>query len=118
MRQLDQALRDVDIHPALVPEGAKLAIVNLMKDHAGGRLPSASAYRPVAQLLGYCMIGGEAFETANGTDVRRAVERRIEAALEDGAPGGAAADAQFILLTLHAKLIQPSVIERYDLSAE
>jgi hypothetical protein len=121
LRQLDQALRAVDIHPALVPEGAKLAIVNLMKDHAGGRLPPEHAYRPTAELVGYCMIGAEAFENANGLTARLAAEDRIERAIEaeaEGRSGVAAQDAQFILLTLHAKLIQPAVIERFDLGTE
>jgi len=34
LRQLDQALRSVDVHPAVVPEAVKLTIVNLLKDHA------------------------------------------------------------------------------------
>ncbi|TIV36544.1 MAG: hypothetical protein E5V96_26260, partial [Mesorhizobium sp.] len=32
LRQLDEALRKADLHPALVPEGVKLTIVNLMND--------------------------------------------------------------------------------------
>src|SRR5262250_700735 len=33
LRQLDQALRSVDVHPAVVPEAVKLTTVNLPKDH-------------------------------------------------------------------------------------
>jgi hypothetical protein len=42
-----------------------------------------------------------------------AVERRIEAALD--APAGV--DAQLVLLTLHAKIIQPSVVHQFELDS-
>lgn len=114
LRRLDAALRAVDAHPALAPEGAKLAIVNLMKDRVGGEFPPEAAYGPVAELVGYCLLGAGAFAAANGEDRSLAVERRVEAALA----AGDSADAQLVLLTLHAKLIQDSVIERFELRAE
>ncbi|WP_202364780.1 hypothetical protein [Mesorhizobium sp. L-2-11] len=112
LRQLDAALRDVDLHPALVPEGAKLTIVNLMKDHWPDE-PPPQAYSPVAQLLGYCIAGPEAFEQSNGLRHRLDAERRLEAALE----AGDSFDAQIILMTLHARLISGEVVERYGLRA-
>ncbi|RWM97453.1 MAG: hypothetical protein EOR84_12085 [Mesorhizobium sp.] len=113
LRQLDAALRDVDLHPALVPEGAKLTIVNLMKDHWPDE-PPPPAYPPVAQLLGYCIAGPEPFEQSNGLQNRLDAERRLEAALE----AGDSFDAQIILMTLHARLISGEVVERYGLSAD
>ncbi|ODT02960.1 MAG: hypothetical protein ABS58_17110 [Mesorhizobium sp. SCN 65-20] len=113
LRQLDEALRAVDLHPALVPEGVKLTIVNLMKDHWSDE-PPARAYAPVAQLFAYCVNGPEAFEGVNGGQITADVERRIEAALD--APDGL--DAQLILLALHARLINPVVVERFGLSSE
>ncbi|CAH2402577.1 hypothetical protein [Mesorhizobium escarrei] len=113
LRQLDAALRNVDLHPALMPEGAKLTIVNLMKDHWPDE-PPPQAYPPVAQLLGYCIAGPEAFEQSNGLRHRLDAERRLEAALE----AGGSFDAQIILMTLHAKLISGEVVERYGLSAD
>lgn len=113
LRQLDAALRGFDIHPALVPEGAKLTIVNLMKDHWPDE-PPPQAYPPVALLLGYCIAGPEAFELSNGREYTLDAERRIEAAL--GA--GDSFDAQIILMTLHAKLISGEVVERYGLSTD
>jgi hypothetical protein len=112
LRQLDQALRVVDVHPALVPEGVKLTIVNLMKDHSTGE-PPQEAYLRVAQIFGYCVVGDEAFERVNGTDALHSVERRVEAALGDED----SEDAQMILLALHARLISAEVIEKYALSA-
>lgn len=113
LRELDAALRSYDLHPALVPEGVKLTIVNLMKDHWPNDPPS-QAYPPVAQLFGYCIAGPEVFEQANGRDLMLEAERRIEAAFEDSE----SLDAQVVLLALHAKLINPDVVERFGLSAD
>lgn len=113
LRQLDQALRAVDLHPALVPEGVKLTIVNLMKDHWPDE-PPPRAYPPVAELFGYCIAGAEAFERINGHPTLLATERRIETALE----AGDGFDAEIVLLALHAKLINPEVVDRYGLSAD
>ncbi|MEW6633825.1 MAG: hypothetical protein AB1440_23375 [Pseudomonadota bacterium] len=113
LRQLDDALRKADLHPALVPEGVKLTIVNLMKDNWPGD-PPQQAYASVAQFCGYCVAGPEVFEQANGRERTLEVERRIEAALESGD----SFDAKIVLMTLHAKLINPEVVERYGLSAE
>lgn len=113
LRSLDSALRAVDLHPALVPEGVKLTIVNLMKDHLGDEPPEAS-YLPLAGLFAYCAVGPDAFENVNGAERMADVEARIEAALV----AGDSLDAQLVLLALHARLIQPAVVERFGLSAE
>lgn len=112
LRQLDAALRAADLHPALVPEGVKLAIVNLMKDR-WPEDPPASAYPDVAALLSYCVAGPETFEMANGHDPKDEAERRIENALD--APESL--DAEIVLLALHARLMNVDVIDRFDLSA-
>ena len=113
LRELDSALRGADLHPALVPEGVKLTIVNLMKDHWPDE-PPPEAYRSVAQLFGYCIAGPQTFEQANGPERRLDAERRIEAALETGD----SLDAQIVLMALHAKLISAEVVERFGLSAD
>ncbi|TIN31220.1 MAG: hypothetical protein E5Y31_03485 [Mesorhizobium sp.] len=113
LRQLDAALRDADLHPALVPEGVKLTIVNLMKDHWPDE-PPAQAYAEVARLCSYCIAGPETFEQANGTEGRLEAERRIEAAVD----AGDSLDAQIVLMTLHAKLISAEVVERYGLGVD
>ncbi len=113
LRQFDQALRMVDLHPKLVPEAVKLTAVNLLKDDATNGDPAPAAYRSAAEIVGYCMIGADAFAGANGDELMHAVERRIDAALEtDGS-----LDAQLVLLTLHAKVIQPSVVQHYGLES-
>lgn len=114
LRQLDRALREADIHPALVPEGVKLALVNLMKDCWEGAEPPAEAYPHVAGLFAYCIAGPDAFARANGPDARDRAEARIEAAVE-AAEG---LDADLVLLALHARLIEAGVVERFGLSAD
>lgn len=111
LRQLDQALRSVDVHPRLVPEAVKLTAVALLKDHAVGPEPAPQAYRAAAEVLAYCMIGAEAFAGANDLDLTHAVERRVEIALENSE----SLDAQLVLLTLHAKIIQPSVVHQFQI---
>lgn len=114
LRSLDRALRAVDLHPALVPEGVKLTIVNLMKDQWPHREPPPEAYPQVAALFGYCVSGPDAFAHVNGEAARADAERRIEMALERGE----SFDAQLVLLALHARLIDPEVVARFGLSAE
>ena len=111
LRQIDQALRAVDIHPRLVPEAVKLTIVSLLKQRAEGGDPAPNAYRAAAEIVGYCMIGGDAFAAANDAQLALDVERRIELALISGTN----LDAQLVLLTLHAGVCQPSVIDRFQL---
>lgn len=113
LRELDAALRSADLHPALVPEGVKLTIVNLMKDHWPDE-PPAHAYPPVAELFAYCVAGPEPFERANGRERLVDAERRLETALD--VPDGF--DAGIVLLALHAKLISADVVERYGLASE
>lgn len=114
LRQLDDALRALDLHPNLVPEPVKITTVNLLKDHAAGSKPGAEAYHAAAEIVGYCMIGADGFAGANGEPLTLEVERRIEAALETGD----SLDAQLILLTLHASVIQPSVVDRFGLETD
>lgn len=111
LRQLDDALRALDLHPNLVPEAVKITAVNLLKDHAGGGTPGAQDYAKAAEIVAYCMVGADGFGGANGEAAARRVEARIEAALKFGD----SLDAQLILLTLHAGVIQPSVVERFGL---
>jgi hypothetical protein len=113
LRQLDEALRAIDVHPRLVTEAVKLTAVRLVKD-AHGDKPEPAAYRRAAELIGYCVIGANAFGGANGEELLAAVERRIDAALEFNT----GLDAKLILLALHAKAIQPSVVEAFGLEAE
>lgn len=112
LREFDKALRAVDLHPNLVPEAVKLTAVKLLKEQNGGE-PPLPAYRAAAEIIAYCMIGAESFAGANDDELAAKVERRIEAALASDE----SLDAQLVLLTLHAKLIQPSVVELFQLES-
>lgn len=113
LRQFDQALRAVDLHPKLVPEAVKLTVCALLKDHVPDDEPAPSAYRAAAEIVGYCMIGADAFAGANDVEPTLSVERRIDVALA----AGDSLDARLVLLTLHARVIQPSVVERFQLES-
>lgn len=112
LRQLDDAFRALDVHPRMVPEPVKLTISKLLKEDAGGT-PGPDAYRRAAEIVGYCTIGPNGFAGANGEEATNRIEQRIELALK----AETSLDAQLILLTLHAKLIQPSVVDAYDLDS-
>jgi hypothetical protein len=113
LRALDQALRSVDLHPRMVPEAVKLTVVALLKDHADGDEPAPQSYRAAAEIVGYCMIGPEGFAGANDVALAEQIEHRIEWALETGDN----LDAKLVLLTLHAKVIQPSVVYRFQIES-
>lgn len=113
LRQLDEALRALDVHPATVPEAVKLTTVNLLKDQAIGSEPAPQAYRAASELLAYCLSGADPFSKANGPELTTAVEDRIAAAIG----GDDDLDAHLILLTLESRTIQPSVVQRFDLES-
>jgi hypothetical protein len=113
LREFDTALRSVDLHPNLVPEAVKLAAVKLLQERAKDRAPEPRSYREAAEIIAYCMTGGEAFAAANDARLAAEVERRIEAALDRGTN----LDAKLVLFVLHAKLIQPSVVNDFALES-
>jgi hypothetical protein len=113
LRDFDKALRAVDLHPNLVPDAVKLTAVKLIKEQAAGREPGAQSYRAAAEILAYCMIGAEGFAGANAPELTAEVEQRMETALGSGT----GFDAQLVLLALHAKVIQPSVVEFFQLES-
>ena len=98
----------MDIHPRLVPEAVKLTIASLLKEEAEDGESPPRAYRAAAEIVGYCMIGADAFAAANDAQLALDVERRIELALISGTN----LDARLVLLTLHASVCQLSVIDR------
>jgi len=111
LRELDAALRAVDVHPAMVPDAVELAAVRLLQ--AARAKPGAAEYAAAAELIGYCMIGADNFAGANDETLAATVEARIEAAIA----AGDSLDAKLVLLLLHANVVQPTVIERFGLEA-
>ena len=113
LRQLDQSFRALDVHPRLVPEAVKLTIISLLEDHSTGGEPAPQAYRAAAELVGYCIMGAGAFVSDDEPERLAEIERRIERALEFPST----LDAKLVLLTLHARVIQSSVIEHFQLES-
>jgi len=109
---LDDALRAVDLHPALVPDAVQLTAIRLMAAERTELAPRHHA--ATAELLAYCMLGEEAFVAANGDTLARTVVDRIEHAVTAGDD----LDAKLILLLMHAGVVQPSVVERFGLSVD
>jgi hypothetical protein len=113
VQQLDHAVRATGLHPRLMPEAVKLTAIKLLKQAHGATL-APQAYEAAAALLSYCMLGAGVFADTNGAAAADAVEARIDAALQ----AGDSLDAQLVLLTLHAKVIEASVVDRYGLRAD
>ncbi len=109
LQRFDQALRGVGLHPRLVPEAVKLTTLKLLGE--AGASPAPCLYAAAAELLGYCVLGAQGFTECNDPSLTEAVEARLAAALE----AGDNLDARIVLLTLHASVIQQSVVERYGL---
>ena len=109
LRRLDQALQGVGLNPRAVPDAVKLTTLKLLGE-AGVRADPAS-YTATGALLGYCVLGTQGFAEENDPSLTEAVEARLAAALE----AGDSLDARLVLLTLHAKVIRPSVVDRYGL---
>jgi hypothetical protein len=115
LKQLDEALRALDAHPATITEAVKLVVVKLLKAEAIGREPAAQSYRVAAEMLSYCALGREAFVNSNGAALADGIERRITQAVEAAEP---TLDTQLILLALESRLIQPSVVQAFELESE
>ena len=109
LKRLDQALLGVGLHPRLVPEAVKLTTLKLLGEVGAGRDPAS--YAAAAELLGYCILGAQEFTKHNNSGLTESVEQRLATALE----AGDNLDARVVLLTLHASIIQPSVVEHYGL---
>ena len=113
LHQLDQAFRANDVHPRLVPDAVKLTIISLLEDHAIGGKPAPQAYSAAAEIVGYCIMGADAFVSEDDPNRLAEIERRIDRALEFTST----LDAQLVLLTLHAGVIQPSVVKQFQLES-
>jgi len=114
LRRLDEALRARGLHPRLLPEAAKLTVFKLLREETRRSSPPPEAHGHAAELLVYCRLGAQGYLDENGVAALDAAERRLERALEEGD----SFDARLVLLMLHSQLIQPTVVERFDLSSD
>ena len=114
MQNLDDALRAVGLHPRTVPDAVKITTLKQLKEANGGAPPDSRAMAGAAELLGYCVLGPQAYAAKNDANRIEAVEARLNAAIENGR----GLDARLVLLTLHAGLTHRDLIERHDLRIE
>jgi hypothetical protein len=112
IQRLDHAFAAAGLPRAAVPDSVKLTLVRLLRE-AHGRKPDDAAAAEAVELAAYCMLGRDGFLDANGPARTEAAEARVRAAAE----AGDSLDARVVLLTLHAGVIQPAVVERHGLSA-
>jgi len=111
LREFDTALRSVDLHPKLVPEAIKLTAMKMLMEQTGRDDPGVAATRSAAEIIAYCIIGADAFAGSNTVRLADDIEQRIDAALATGTN----LDAKLVLLTLHARVIQQSVVDHFKL---
>lgn len=111
LKAIDQALRDIDVHPRTVPEAVKLATVRLMQQESGAASKLRDAdYTRAAELLGYSILGPDQFLASNTIDAANRTDFRLEAAIA----AGDGLDANLILLALHSGIIHTSIADRFD----
>jgi hypothetical protein len=114
VQRIDDALRALGLHPNRMPDAVKLTMLKQLKEANGGRSPSMEACASASELLVYCSLGAKEFSQANGPSRTEAAEARLVAALE----AGYGPDARLVLLTLHAHVVHPSVVEQFNLASE
>ena len=111
LKALDQAFRDFDVHPSLIPEAVKLATVRLMRKASDpGYALRDPDYQKAAELLSFAVLGQNQFVASNSLAAAEAAERR----LDDAVDAGEGIDAQLILLAVHANIIHPSLADQLD----
>ena len=114
VQRIDDALRALGLHPNRMPDAVKLTMLKQLKEANGGRSPDMHACAFASELLVYCSLGAKEFSQANGAQRTEAAESRLVAAQE----AGYGADARLVLLTLHAHVVHPGVVEQFNLASE
>jgi hypothetical protein len=114
LRAFDEGLRQADVHPAQIVDGAKLAAVRLVQKHdQAGSLPD-QAYQDAAWLIALCIQGEARMTALFGQDTARKLAHRVETAPDRPE----SLDADLVLLALHAGLVAPAVADEFGLSVE
>lgn len=106
LKALDQAFRDFDVHPRLVPEAVKLAAIRLMQKASDADYVLRDAdYAKAAEILSFAILGKDQFVASNSLLAAERAEQRVEEAIEDGD----SMDAKLILLAVHAGVVHPTL---------
>jgi hypothetical protein len=114
MQRFDQALRGAGLNPRLVSDAVKITTLKQLKQASRGAPPDLRACTMAAELLSYCVLGRQEFLNSKGEVETEVVEARLMTAIEDGQ----GLDARLVILALHAGLVHPSVVERFNLGVE
>lgn len=113
-RKLDAAFRSVGVHPRLVPDAVKITINRQLQPTARHGPIDDATCRHAAELVGYLMHGYEVFAQDNGVAAAGEAGERVEQAIR----AGDSPDARMILLSMHAGIVAPEVVDEYGLSAD
>jgi hypothetical protein len=112
LRALDDALAATGLQHRAVPEAVKLTVLRQLQEAGGRKRPDDAALADAAHLLAYLMLGAQRY----GETVARAAVDEADARVAAAAEAGDSLDARLVLLALHAGLVQPEIVARYDLS--
>lgn len=114
LKALDQAFREFDVHPGLVPEAVKLATIRLLQKASDADYVLRDAdYEQAAELLSYSILGHDQFVASNTLAAAELAEQRLEEAVA----AGDSIDAQLILLAVHSSVIHPTLADELDSEA-
>ena len=112
LKALDQALRDFDLYPRVLPEAVKLAAVRLMQKASDAEYVLRDEdYQRAAELLSYAILGPDQFVASNTLAEARLAEKRLEEAIDSGD----SLDAEIVLLTVHSGVVHSKIAEQFEI---
>ena len=115
VHRLSDALRDAGIHPALVPDSVKIAVIKLLRENDGGKIADIdTSCEKAAPMVAYCMLGRDEYADVNDVAAADEVENRLRLAIDSGE----SLDAQLAMLTLLARVTHPDVVDAFDLEID
>ncbi len=115
VHRLSDALIDAGIHPALVPDSVKIAVIKLLRENDGGKIADIdTSCEKAAPMVAYCMLGRDEYADVNDVAAADEVENRLRLAIDSGE----SLDAQLAMLTLLASVTHPDVVDTFDLEID
>jgi len=115
VHRFSDALREAGIHPALVPDSVKIAVIKLLRASDGGKIADIDAScDKAAPMVAYCMLGRDDYAEVNDAAAADEIENRLRLAIDSGE----SLDAQLAMLTMLARVTHPDVIDRFDLEID
>ena len=113
-------LSSAGLHPSLVDEGIKLAILKLKKqalaqaNAQSGLTGEEGLLADCAWLFGYCYLGPKEFAEAHGEELAREWAARLDASEHNEESG----DAEVVLLALTSGFADPEIARRFDVEMQ